>query len=416
MKKTIIPLLLFLFLLCGCASSEERAWQSGQKALAKEEFAEAAAAFERAGTFQDADKLLVYSESWMNLNDGNFTEADEGFLSLGDFKDSSLMEIYCRAREKEAVLEYSSPEDASVTVSCGLEAYTLFSNLSFFRDCDDRAAYCRGLLYDKASEWMDLGRYEEAAAGFEAIDDWQDSDKMETYCKASALEKEGFYTQAAELFSQIPDFMDSKIKTDSAQKQAYQLASELKEKGDYEAAADAFAALGSYSDSKEQENNAIMMLVRTHIQSGSYTDALKIFDRLEDPSVFPTADSAEKEQILSFLYGFMNVWMNSHAGVMNAFFSCNLLQPYLEPGGELDTLIHAELTDETAPQNYGFIFNGAEVKNMYLLDYGFSAAKVSGSASCFGPEGAIEKEEILWVLTDTTLGNPIAAAVLSVQE
>ena len=56
MKKTIIPLLLFLFLLCGCASSEERAWQSGQKALAKEEFAEAAAAFERAGTFQDADK------------------------------------------------------------------------------------------------------------------------------------------------------------------------------------------------------------------------------------------------------------------------------------------------------------------------------------------------------------------------
>ena len=74
MKKTIIPLLLFLFLLCGCASSEERAWQSGQKALAKEEFAEAAAAFERAGTFQDADKLLVYSESWMNLNDGNFKE------------------------------------------------------------------------------------------------------------------------------------------------------------------------------------------------------------------------------------------------------------------------------------------------------------------------------------------------------
>ena len=59
--KRIISLVLLLtltaVLLSGCSDPEERAWQSGQKALAEENYSEAAAAFEQAGSFQDADQL-----------------------------------------------------------------------------------------------------------------------------------------------------------------------------------------------------------------------------------------------------------------------------------------------------------------------------------------------------------------------
>ena len=96
---------------------------------------------------------------------------------------------------------------------------------------------------------------------------------------------------------------------------------------------------------------------------------------------------------------------------MQAFFSCSLLQPYLEPGGELDTLIREELTDEAAPLNYGFVYYGTEVQELLALDDGFTLAKVKGSASWYGPEGPVEKQEALQVLIDARQGAPVAAAV-----
>ena len=54
MKKaisfTLLLSLLFSVLLSGCSGPEERAWQKGQKALAEENFSEAAAAFAQAGS------------------------------------------------------------------------------------------------------------------------------------------------------------------------------------------------------------------------------------------------------------------------------------------------------------------------------------------------------------------------------
>ena len=104
--------------------------------------------------------------------------------------------------------------------------------------------------------------------------------------------------------------------------------------------------------------------------------------------------------------------MSAHAGIMQAFFGCSLLQPYLEPGGELDTQIRSELTDDTPHQNYGFIFNGAEVTELLALDDGYTAALVTGTASCLGPEGAMNLDQTLRVLIDTSKGSPIAAAAL----
>ena len=408
--------LLLALLLSGCAGAEERAWRAGQKALAEENYSAAAASFEKAGSFQDAELLCRYARAWEALEQEDYTQAVAGFQALGDLKDSPLMVSYCQARQLEATAQtaFASDDPESAVDACH-DAYTHYTALSLFRDSDRRAAACRDQLYGESTEWMNLGRYDAAASGFSVLGSWQDSDRLYQYCKAAALESRGSYAEAAELYAEIPDVLDAVSRADSARAQAYQLAAEMMNNGDYESAAEAFAALGSYQDAEQQHNHASEMQIRSVLQSGSYAEALQRLDRLSDPSVFPSVDPAEIGNLDLFLTGFLNAWMNAHAGVMTSFFSCSLLQPYLEPGGELDTLIRAELTDDTPPQNYGFIFSGAEIENLILLDEGFTAATVRGSASCIGPEGQQALEETLRILIDTTQGTPLAAAALPVR-
>ena len=413
MKKGIISVILISLLLCGCSVSEERSWMAGQKALAEEKYGDAAAFFQKAGSYQDAEQLLLYAEAWQDLESGNYAQAGSGFKALGDFKDSLLMVTYCRAREQDALaLAAFSADDPGLSVSALSEAFTLYSALPLFRDCDTRADHLRDSLYQKSSDWMNSDRYDSAASGFAALGDWQDSVVLQKYCQAAALEQQGSYTEAAELFSEIPEVLDSGTRAETARASAYSQAVQLKESGEYKSAADAFAALAGYRDALEQRDSSLLLLIRTLLQSGSYAEALRQFVLLSDPSVFPVPEPADAQKSETFLTSFLNVWMNAHADVMNAFFSCNLLQPYLIPGDELDLLIRAELTNEGMPQHYGFIFYGAEVTDLYSLDEGFNAARVQASSSCIGPDGRTTAEEALWVLLDSRQGSFVAAAVL----
>lgn len=413
-KKRLYILLLALSLslmLSGCAGPEERAWQSGQKALAEEKYGDAVAAFEKAGSFQDADRLLRYARAVQDLENGDLSNARAGFDALGDFKDSRLMSIYCSAREQEVLVQTGfAAGDALSASRASQEAYSLYSSLALFRDSDARAALCRDQLYTQSKEWLNNGSFEQAAAGFAALGDWQDCAALRKYCEASELEKQGSYVEAADLFSEIPGTLDAEIRSETARGRAYQLASELREHGDYEAACRAFEELGSYRDAAEQRDSAAVFLIRNLLQSGSYAEALSKLNSISDLSVFPAADSTAQGTLNAFLDSFVNVWMNAHARVMTSFFSCNLLQPYLEPGGELDTLVRAELTDTEAPLNYGFVYLGSEVTELLKLDDHFIAAKVIGSASCSGPEGMTDMKEPLQVLIDTSRDYPLAAA------
>ena len=421
MKKTISMILLLslmsALLLCGCAGPEEKAWQEGQKALAEEKYGDAIAAFEKAGSMQDAEQLLAYARAMQDLEDGGYAKAGEGFNAMGDFKDSLLMVSYCRAREQEAAAQtaFSSGETDTAVTTAG-EALEGYDKLALFRDSDDRAASCRGLLYSQANEWMNLGKYEAAASGFSALGNWQDSDELQKYCKAAALEADGAYAAAAELFAEIPKILDSKTRANGVLGQAYQHALDLKENGDYEAALDAFAQLGDYKDVREQAESTSVLQIRSLLRSGSCAAALEKLNLLENDAAFQAADPAANEELNAFLHSFLSTWMNAHAGIMTGFFSRNLLQPYVVSGGELETQIQTELSDESYPQNYGFVYQGTEVEKLLSLDDGFTAARVKGTASWYGPEGPVEKQENILVLVDSRQGKPLAAAVLSLTQ
>ena len=408
----ILISLIVVLMLSGCAGKEERAWHSGQNALAKEKYSDAVEAFTKAGRFQDADKLLLYAGASLDLENGNYTQAEKAFQNLGDFKDSSLMSTYCLAREQEAQMQESfSSGDTQAAVSAAMEALSCYRELPLFRDCDVRASACGELLYTKATEWMEAGRFAAAASAFEALGSWQDSAALQKYCLASSLEEQARYTEAAELFAMIPDVRDASARADAAWQRAYQTALDLKDSGDYEAAIEAFTVLGSYRDAAEQRDSATASLVRVRIQAGSYADALEKLSQLSDLSVFPAVDTEEAESRKLFLDCFCNVWMNAHAGVMNAFFSCNLLQPYLVPGGELDTLIREEIADPPM-LNYGYVYKGGALEKLLQLDEGYTAAWMHATASWGNAEGPVDADETLLILLDTTLGNPLAAAVL----
>ena len=417
MKKMISFVLLLSLLpclLCGCADSSERAWNSGQKALAEEKYDVAITSFQKAGSFQDAERLLLYAQASQDLVSGNYENAEAGFRALGDFKDSVLMTSYCRAQAQDAAAQAAfSSGDANGAVGAAMEAYALYSALPLFRDSDTRGAACRDQLYSRATEWMNAGRFDEAAACFEALGDWQDCAGLQTYCKAAALESRASYVEAAKLFSEVPTVLDAASRAENARSQAYQAAVGLKDRGDYESAIGAFSALGEYRDSLSQLDSVTGLLVREQLKAGSYAESLKKLSSLTDLSVFPTVDPASSGNLPAFLDSVVNVWLNAHAHVMNSFFACNLLQPYLEPGGELDTLTRAELEKEDEiPLNYGFVYLGSEVKELHTLDENFIAAKVQGSGSVSGPEGTAETAQEMWILTDSSRGYPLAAAVL----
>ena len=419
MKKlpsfTLLISLLLALLLSGCSGSEERSWQDGQKALSKGNYSEAAAAFQKAGSFQGADQLLRYSQAWISLENGDYANANAAFQALGDFKDCNLMSVYCSAREQEALAQEAfSTGDADNAVIASRKAYQLFDDLSLFLDSDVRMSSCRDMLYSKATEWMNSGRYEDAASCFAGLGSWQNSASYETYCSALALESRQSYMEAAALYSENPDFLDSSSRAEAALSLAYQQALNDQAGGNYESALSAFTALGDYRDSVRQCEITTTLQISTLLDAGSYAETLEKLNLLTDRSAFPEADTTVSGNLTAYLGSFVNAWMNAHADVMYAFFSLSLLQPYLEPDGELDTLVRAEITDDAAPQNYGFVYFGCDVVSLLDLGSGFIAANVTGSASISGPAGYAETQEPMWILLDTRQGNPIVAAVLSV--
>ena len=298
--------LVTVSLLGGCAgpaaSSPERCYKDGQEALAAENFAEAAAAFEKAAAFEDADRLLQYSRAWQALENADFSAAADGFRSLGSFKDCPLMLSYCLAREQEALAQASfSSDDADQAVPACAEAIGGYTGISLFRDTDTRASDCRNLLYTKSTDWMNRGLYAQAAAGFDALGGWQDSAGLAKYCRASLLLAQNSRVEAAALFSEIPDVLDSAAQAENARAQAYEEAVSLRDHGDPLAAVDAFRALGDYRDAPQQAESTTVLLIRSLLTKGSYAESLEKLSRLTDLSVFPAADAAEAESVDIFL-------------------------------------------------------------------------------------------------------------------
>lgn len=77
-KKRILALLMLIamaFTLVACGDSQEKAYKSASKMLDEGKYAEAAAQFEKLGSYEDASQMTMYAKALNEAESGNYDTA-----------------------------------------------------------------------------------------------------------------------------------------------------------------------------------------------------------------------------------------------------------------------------------------------------------------------------------------------------
>lgn len=179
------------------------------------------------------------------------------------------------------------------------EAYDAFIALG---DFSDSAMKARDTLYKKGTSLMDSGAYAEAAAEFERIPLYKDSNDKALYCRnqaayleAKALKDSGEYKKAADIFTSLGDYSDSKA---LAKESNYLYADSLLESGDYKNAIKAFELVGDYKEATAKLPEAKYLYADSLVGSSDLKDAYKLYKELGDYK-----DSAELYKKTCYQHG-----------------------------------------------------------------------------------------------------------------
>ncbi len=138
------------------------------------------------------------------------------------------------------------------------------------------------LAYNKAKSQMEAGEFDEAIAGFEALEDYRDSPGMvqqAQYRKAQAHLEDGEFDTAIREFGALGAYEDSK----DLQKEAkYRKAVSLMEKGQFDDALTLFVGLGSYSDAAVMAKETSYRKAGKLLEDGQFDEAITLYTELGD--------------------------------------------------------------------------------------------------------------------------------------
>lgn len=132
--------------------------------------------------------------------------------------------------------------------------------------------------YTSAVNMFNDGRYDAAAAAFDAVKEYNDAPQMRDYCTAIHAGETGDYAACLKGFEALGDFRDSVKMT------GYYTARQMKENGQYDEAAAGFAALGSFRDAAAQiadcENHRNYDAGIPLVLEGKFEEASAVFEKL----------------------------------------------------------------------------------------------------------------------------------------
>lgn len=142
-------------------------------------------------------------------------------------------------------------------------AYDGFVGLGDYKDSVGRAAWCeKGIIYEDAMDMKENKDYEDAIEGFSAIGDFEDAVDQVSNCKAwialgeaSELTDEGEYQEAADMSGDFADNTEVGFSDEYytwSDRNDYGLADQKFQTGEYYGAYEAFLALGSYEDAADR--------------------------------------------------------------------------------------------------------------------------------------------------------------------
>lgn len=192
--------------------------------------------------FQELSRSNAYDAAAASFEAGDYAQAEQGFMDLGDYRDSSD-----RAR---IAGDHKTYEEAKALYDEGdyLAAQEKFESLqeSDFTDIEEWVNKCG---YALAEELYDDGDVDAAYDAFVALGSYSDSADRANAIKyeiAEELLANGEPEEAYDMFVELGDYSDS---SERAQGVKYHIAERYLQAGDPEKAYEIFLELGDYNDS-----------------------------------------------------------------------------------------------------------------------------------------------------------------------
>ena len=276
-----------------------------------------------------ADYAAMYADAEAARVSGDFDNAYDRFIALGNYSDAGEKAVQCGkdkadslfAAEKygEAAQVYAFIGDAekaneSTYLYAGqlagqgeyLQAARQYESVSDYRDSLDQRyqmglqARVNGKLQDAYEilsadpDYRDAREaiyqtgvaasaqklYEVSVPAFTQVGAYKDSAMkltMDTYAWGGQLFDNADYDKSAEVFASMGEFSDAPARANAAR---YAAAGAAMENGAYDDAAARYEALGDYKDSAERARNAAYAAADEKLEAGEYADAKARFEKL----------------------------------------------------------------------------------------------------------------------------------------
>lgn len=265
----------------------------------------------------------------------------------------------------------------------------------------------RLLMYSRAVLAAQRGDYDTALTAFEALAGFRDSANLKAYCEACLLEQSGASLEAAECFLQIPDTLDASAHADAARETVYQQALSLAAEGDQEASATLLSLLGSYRDAEALRMDMVRQLIHTRLQAGDYDGALFALDLSPEAVSLQPVSESDRGPMEQFLDDFVNAYLYFSANTNESAYPGYLgVQPYVEPGGALDSRFRQVLMIGNFSHNSNFTYYGSTLLDLKQLEEHYYLAWLKATATVSQPAGPMEITRTFRILlhdTDTGL-------------
>lgn len=209
MKKIILACLFFAlsFGLCSCKSSDYKdavsQYEAGQYQQAKELFI-------ALGEYKDSVEFIdrcSYQDAISQYEAGQYQQAKKVFIELGEYEDSSEYVKKCSYGYAMSLYQNKEYENAIVA----------FTELGDWSDSKEQIVACHESIkerdYNSAIDLLENGEATKAREIFLTMEDYKDS----VYFLGICLYKEEKYEEAWKYFGQVP--ADSKYKEDAQKKE-----------------------------------------------------------------------------------------------------------------------------------------------------------------------------------------------------
>lgn len=268
------------------ADCRDQAWYlKGQALLQAGRVDDAGSAFRMAGSYQDAEQLVVeclYRPAEEAMEAGDWLVAAERFERLQGYKDadSNWKECYYQAAmaKMEQAGERMAESAWTEAKTAWEEAAAYFGKVAGYADADQQVPACVFGTARACAESGDHARALQLIA--ELPEDYEGADALRKEClyrTALAAHQRGEYGAAADIFESLTDYRDSAAQ---AKKARYAQAEACGDDGDYETAWKIYTALGDYEDSASRADDARFAQASALETAGSYADAAAIYREL----------------------------------------------------------------------------------------------------------------------------------------